>query len=510
MAKFKLNGREVEAPVGALVIKVAIDNGFFIPHFCWHPGLTPEGNCRMCLVKTNTSRKLEPACMMRVPPNKEGAPMMEVETETPDVQKARKDVLEFLLVNHPLDCPVCDKAGECLLQDYTYNWRGGLSRFIGLQAKEVKQTKDLGPNIRIWGSRCVVCTRCVRFCNEVSGSGELTVVNRGDHSVIDTAPGVVLDNPLSLNVVDICPVGALIDKNFLYSARVWYMQKTRSVCASCSRGCNIEVQALDGKIRRLVPRYNAEVNGYWMCDAGRLNFRYVGSQRRLTERRGTPAEIVRAFKRYPAEARAALISSYNTCEEIYLFKKVIGTLDIPTVGYLTLTRGKTQKFPGGFVIEADKTPNRRYLEATFGEQEVINGPSKVISGLADGKIKALFVVNGIPDFPWPAELWDAAKKAEFVAVIDVLKNPLAEFAHVLLPGATWAEKDGTFVNVDGRAQRIRRGVPPPGNTRPETELLQEMLVELGERKQVLSAEGVAKECRFDWAKIGDLGHKNGY
>ena len=498
MPKIKVNGKEVEAPPGEKLLKVLLDQGTFVPHYCWHPGLQPAGNCRMCLVKVSNSRKLEVSCMYPTGDN------LEVTTEGPEVDAGRKAVMEYLLINHPLDCPICDKAGECDLQDYTYKYRGGLSRFD--EEKNIRHTKDLGPNIRIWGNRCIVCTRCVRFCEEVSGTGEMCVINRGDRSVVDVFPGIPVDNPLSLNVVDICPVGALIDKNFMYQARVWFTKKTESVCASCSRGCNIELTVMDNDIKRLQPRANAEVNQHWMCDEGRLNHEYVGSDRRLLKGTGAPAEIAGEGRRLKF---AGVLSTYATIEEMWLFKKLMEALKADHVGFLTFSRGQKQTFPGGFVIEADKTPNRAYAVKLFGEEALVPGYQKVVAELHAGNIQGLLVMNGIPDFPMPEELVKAARMAEFVAVSDLLRNPLEEFAHVVVPAPTWAEKDGTFMNVDGRVQRIRKAVEPPVAVRAETAWLQEALVALGARALVLSAEGVFREAMpgLDYAKIGSLGCK---
>jgi len=472
----KINGREIQADSDQYVLNVAMDHGIFVPHYCWHPGLPPEGNCRMCLVKVSTSRKLEVSCMTRC------ADKLEVDTEVPEVQKARKDVLEFLLINHPLDCPICDKSGECMLQDFTYNWRGGLSRFLGLQEKNIRPTKDLGPNIRFWGNRCVVCTRCVRFMSEVSGSGQLSVVQRGDHCSIDTAPGVTLDDPLSLNIVDICPVGALIDKEFLYQARVWYTMRTPSVCASCSTGCNITLTTLDGKIKRIQPRLNQEVNGYWMCDDGRRHFGYVHSERRLTERIGTPDEAARALRsvveRHGPGAVAALCSAYNTCEELNLFKEIFDSLGVTQVGFLTATEGQDRTFKNGFTIRADKTPNAAFLTRLFGEQKVLEGSNKIVSLVADDKIKLLFILNGLPDRHFPRALRDLAGRVEELILIDILKSPLSERANVLLPGAAWAEKSGTFVNAQGREQTFKAALTPPGEAMPESKLLSEISLAL--------------------------------
>ncbi|HEY3225755.1 MAG TPA: 2Fe-2S iron-sulfur cluster-binding protein [Planctomycetota bacterium] len=500
MAKIKLNGKEMEVPAGKPLLQGCLDAGAYVPHYCYHPGLTPAGNCRMCLVKVSNSRKLEASCMY---PASEG---LEVTTEGPEVDKARRDVMEFLLINHPLDCPICDKAGECALQDYTYQYRKGLSRFQ--EPKTIRHTKDLGPNIKIWGNRCIVCTRCVRFTDEISGTGELCVINRGDHSVVDVFPGVPIDNPLSLNVVDICPVGALIDKNFLFSARVWFAQQTKTACATCSRGCNATITSLDGEIKRIVARPNPDVNQFWMCDEGRMNHRFVKSERRLTSARGTAGELASAAKsvvaRHGAGSVGGIISAWNTVEEMFLFRKLMAALQAPDPGLLTLTRGERQTFPGGFVIENDKTPNRAAASILFGDPAVKAGVAGIVAAAKAGRLKGLIVVNGIPDFSFPADLVAALPKLEFLAVIDILSSPLSDRANVLLPGAAWAEKDGTIVNIDRRVQRVRRAVAPPGSAGPEIDLLQNALVDLGARQRVLSAEGVFREVAKEVPEFAGL------
>jgi NADH-quinone oxidoreductase subunit G len=409
-----------------------------------------------------------------------------------------------MLINHPLDCPICDKAGECDLQDYTYKYRQGTSRFE--EDKQIKHTKDLGPNIRIWGNRCIVCTRCVRFCEEVTGTGELCVIERGDRSVVDVFPGIPIDNPLSLNVVDLCPVGALIDKNFMYQARVWFTKRTESICASCSRGCNVDVTVLDNDIKRLQPRPNADVNQYWMCDEGRLNTRYVGSDRRLIKGTGSAREVAESGRKLRL---AGILSTYATIEEMYLFHKLMEALKAGPIGVLSLTRGQQQKFPSGFTIEADKTPNRAFAAKLFGEDALTTGVSSVVQELQAGTIQGLILMNGIPDVTLPADLVDAAKKSQFLAMSDLLQGPLVEAAHVVLPGTAWAEKDGTFMNFQGRVQRIRRAVEPPVTARPEAQWLQETLVALGARPAVTSVEGVFREAMpgYDYGKIGHLGVK---
>jgi len=499
MPNIKLNGKDIEVDGKDKLLKICLDQGAFVPHYCWHPGLQPAGNCRMCLVKVSNSKKLEVSCMYPV------ADKLEVTTECPEVDAGRKAVLEYLLINHPLDCPICDKAGECDLQDYTYKYRQGHSRFE--EDKNIRHTKDLGPNIRIWGNRCIVCTRCVRFCEEVSGTGELCVIERGDRSVVDVFPGIPIDNPLSLNVVDICPVGALIDKNFMYQARVWFTRRSESVCASCSRGCNVDVTVLDNDIKRLQPRPNPDVNQHWMCDEGRLNTRYVGSDRRLTKATGSAREIAETGRTLRF---AGILSTYSTIEEMFLFSKLMEALKAGPPGFLTLSRGEQQKFPGGFVIEADKTPNRAYAAKLFGEAAVASGVQRVVQELQAGTVQGLLVMNGIPDFHLPADLIEAAKKAQFLAVSDILKGPLSEVAHVVIPGTAWAEKDGAFMNVDGRVQRIRKALQPPVMARPEAEWLQEALVALQARAAATSVEGVFREALpgLDYGKLGSQGVKS--
>lgn len=491
MVKLVINQREIEVAPGTTVLQAALQNGIAIPHYCWHPGLSLAGNCRMCLVKLSTSRKLEPSCMVKCEEK------MVVETETPEVKKARRDILEFQLINHPLDCPVCDKAGECDLQDYTFTFRDGLSRFR--EKKVIKHTKSLGPTVKIWGNRCIVCTRCVRFCDEVAGSGELTVVNRGEHSVVDAFPGVPLENKLSLNTVDICPVGALIGKDFLYKARVWFTGTVDTICPSCSRGCNVKVSLMKGKAVRLEPRVNMAVNGYWMCDDGRLNYQYLNSEKRLKEIKGAASlsDAVRGLKdkikSYGGGSFAMVVSTYQTLESMALFKKVSEVFNVKTIAVATVERGAPEKFKGGFVINPDKTPNRRGAELLFGSAPTLNTLGNLAEAIRGGKIKSALIVNGIPDPVVQENLAGMFAGLEYVAVIDILQSRLTEIAHLCIPAAAYTEKDGTFVNDGDLHQRIRRGTPPPGEARSEDEILQRLLAEAGERSAILSTEGVMKE-----------------
>lgn len=498
MPKIKVNGNELEVPPGKRLLEALVDSGTFVPHYCWHPGLTPAGNCRMCLVKVSTSRKLEVACMIMPSEN------LEVTTEGPEVDAGRKAVLEYMLINHPLDCPICDKAGECMLQDYTYNYRRGLSRFE--EDKVIRHTKDLGRNIKIWGNRCISCTRCVRFCDEISGTGELTIVNRGDHSVADTHPNIELDNPMSLCTVDICPVGALIDKNFLYQARVWFAERKDSVCTGCSRGCNVTATVYKGEVKRLQPRLNTEVNGHWMCDAGRLNISHITSEQRLStaSTKGTVANIVQALRNASGQM-GIIASTANTLEELYLIKQLATALKA-RVGFITKEEGARWVSKSGFAIETDKTSNRRGAELLFGAP--LPSAYHVARAIPNGAVRSLLLFNQISDPDWTTtELDNTLQKLTFFGVASPYDSHLFRLAPVLLPTTCWAEKDGTIMNRDGRIQRIRTLVAPPAGSRSDCSLLQEILVALGVRKSVISAEGIFREAfpGLDYRILGDLG-----
>lgn len=270
--KVKIDEKEFTVPANWTVIKACHENGIEVPHYCYHKDLSIAGNCRICMVGVKGAPRPVVSCAQ---PVTEG---MEVTTKGKDIEEARKSVMEFLLINHPLDCPECDQSGECRLQNYSYTYGRDHGRFH--EEKVIKSKATMGPHVKYWGTRCIVCTRCVRFTDEVSGTGELGVIYRGDHSEIALFPGQTLDNPLSLNTVDICPVGALVSSDFLFQTRVWNLHSGKSLCSDCSVGCNTRVD-MDAKnqIKRIVPRRNDEVNKEWMCDYGRLSFPYVNESR---------------------------------------------------------------------------------------------------------------------------------------------------------------------------------------------------------------------------------------
>jgi NADH-quinone oxidoreductase subunit G len=273
MPKITVNGKILDVPAGRTLLQALDDVGLLmrgvdIPHYCWHPKLSIDGSCRLCQVEVEGLPKLQIACNTPV------QEAMVVRTDTDRVQKAREGVMELLLVNHPLDCPICDQAGECKLQDYAYEW-GVIESRTREPRRALKKNVELGPTIVFDQERCILCRRCVRFCREIPGTGELVVLNRGDESVIETFPGAPLDNPYSMNVADICPVGALTTRDFRFKIRVWFLEDVPGVCTRCAKGCNVHLGVANNKVQRYVPRRNDAVNETWICDVGRLSYHEI-------------------------------------------------------------------------------------------------------------------------------------------------------------------------------------------------------------------------------------------
>ncbi len=297
MPIIRIDRREIEVDEGVTIMQAADKLGIFIPRYCYHPGLSIAGCCRICMVEVEVSPKLPTACST---PVQEG---MIVHTDTERVKMAQRTVMEFLLLNHPLDCPVCDQAGECELQDYSYIYGFAETRFRERKIKQRK--KDVGRDLLLYADRCIMCTRCVRFAQEVSGYGQVGVLDRGAHTEIDVFPGVGIDDLLAGNIADICPVGAFLSKDFLFKRRVWELESTPSVCPACSAGCNVLLDCADDEIMRLRPRYNPGVNGHWMCDIGRMDYRLVSSADRLKKPMVREDEMLEEFSWDDALARAS-------------------------------------------------------------------------------------------------------------------------------------------------------------------------------------------------------------
>lgn len=496
MAFVKIDGIEIEVESGINVIEAARQAGIEIPHYCYHPGLTRPANCRMCVVDIG-QRQLGTACTTTIretPPDRKIDEKYDlvVETQNERVKRAREYILEFLLVHHPLDCPVCDQAGECDLQNFSFRYGSGKSRYD--EVKNVPPKKDLGADVLLYSTRCVVCTRCIRFCEEVAGTGELGLIQRGSTNEIDImrdhdgTPLVPLHSKLSGNVVDICPVGALVSKDFLFKSRPWFLKKVNSVCAGCSKGCAITIEFKADGVYRLKPRHHPEVNGYWMCDDGRLGYHYVNSEDRLqiplalegeelkpTSWAGALRTIQARFAEAIDPSQICVVgSAYGTNEELYLVKKLAETLGTTRIGLYDRPEGERLEYPG-FVIEADKNPNTRGALAILGED--ITRREALWRLLQDAEVAFLMV--GTPS----DELSDVAKEAlesvGFLVVLDVLNSEPAQHADMVLPGLTFAEKEGTYTNSTGWVQKLGPTYDPHGEARPDWLILRELIRRLG-------------------------------
>jgi NADH-quinone oxidoreductase subunit G len=462
MVKVTIDGKQVEAEPNRMIIEVARANGIEIPHFCWHPKLSVSGNCRMCLVEVEKLPKLAIACSTQV------ADGMVVHTSSPKVINAREAVMEFLLINHPLDCPICDEAGECKLQDYAYKYSVGYSRFDEEKGHKPKRV-ELGPHVMLDTERCIMCSRCIRFCDEIAGKPQLTFTQRGTHVELTSFPGEELDNPYSMNTIDICPVGALTSREFRFRARVWEMSATETVCPGCARGCNMYSWVRNNEVLRQTPRFNPDVNDYWMCDAGRLNtFKDVNSETRVRAplmRRDSGiaevgwdeaiARVASEFRSFRKNEIAVIGSAYSTNEDNYVLQKF--ARDVLGTKHVDFVRHSREGDEDALLLRADKTPNS-YGALAIGIRPGDGGLGidGIIRGIREGQIKALYVVDdNIALDPVAAQVLG---KLEMLVVHSSLENETTRAADIVLPSSTFAEKNGTFTNFQGRVQRIRPSV----------------------------------------------------
>jgi NADH-quinone oxidoreductase subunit G len=483
MPKVTIDGKEVEVPAGTTVLQAARGLGKDVPHYCWHPGLSVAGNCRICLVEVQGMRGTQISCNL---PCADG---MVVKTESDLAKKARADVMELLLINHPLDCPICDQAGECKLQEYSFELGSGASRF-DVPKNHKRKRIEFSDRVVFDAERCIVCTRCVRFTQEVTKNGELTVVQRGDRSEIDVAPGKSMTGNYQMNVIDICPVGALTSADFRFQSRVWFMEQKRTVCGSCSRGCNVQAGTRWNRVLRLVPAENEDVNRWWMCDHGRLDIKDVAAEDRLASGRilrdgkladATAEEALDAVAGALRDAKSeggaglfGLVSARLTTEECWLARRLLRDwAGSPNLDFKPRT-GEAD----GFLLTADRNPNAAGARlAGIAPAAGGFGLDGLKAAAAAGKVKwAILVGEDLDDRP---EDLAALSRVPFVAVIGSREGDTARKAVAVVPGATWAEKDGTWVNGGGRMQRIRACVRAPGEARPESRILLDLLARVG-------------------------------
>src|SRR5271154_2997705 len=538
--KVKVDGREIEVPktmpdpitgkpVPTTMIQACEIAKQDVPHYCYHPKLPVVGNCRMCLVEYGTpalgpDRKpvLNPDGTFKIAKSPRPAiacatpisPGMEIYTTTPGVKQMREGVLEFLLINHPLDCPICDQAGECKLQEYSVDHGRAASRFAEEKVHKPKHV-DLGPRIVLDDERCILCSRCIRFSRDIAGDDALGFVDRGSHSTLTRYPGKTFDNNYTLNTVDICPVGALTSKDFRFQMRVWFLKESKSICTSCGTGCNIVIGSREDKVYRYEPRQNDAVNSCWMCDSGRLNYKWINREDRLKDvlARGQKTtwtaalnEIGDKLKKAPQGSVAIVASARQTNEELWLISKLKSKLGAISDSIARFGQGDK------LLVSADKNPNSNGARLTgiYLTEMGANLP-QIANGIQSGKIKTLIVFG--EDVTKHGIGADLLGKLETLIVSDILPNVTTRAAHYLLPGCAHVEKRGTFTNTKGRVQKFMKAVEAPGDARAEWDFLHDLVYNVTGQDGFLTIEGLFNEMAKDipafngltWASLGDTG-----
>jgi len=534
MVNVQIDGAWKQFPKGTRLIEACQQSGHHIPHYCYHPKLSIPGNCRMCLVETG-SPKMSPDRKPEL--GEDGHPLinwsprpsiscalevsegMAVRTSSPLVEECRKGVMEFLLINHPLDCTICDKAGECRLQEFSVEYGQGGSQFHEDKVKKPKHV-DIGKHIILDDERCILCSRCIRFMQEIAHDDVLGFIDRGSHTTLTVHPGKRLDNNYSLNTVDICPVGALTSKDFRFKMRVWFLKETKTIDVSCGTGCNIIISSRENKIYRITPRQNEEVNSYWMPDSHRLNYTYLHREDRLKEifvrhderlKKASWSEALNAtqsaLKDEPAGSIAMIASGRMTNEELFLARRLAKVLKVELMDI----RPRSQE-GDGFLISKDGNPNTRGAQLMGLTGEKPGECLKAIqAGIDSGKITSLLCLHenalsaGIST--------TALEKLKNLIVVDILPNATTELASILLPGSAPAEKRGSMINVKGRLQRLNQAIQAPGEARDDWEILRDLLELFSKQPVASTLESLFSEMAastssiqgLNFGKIGDLG-----
>ncbi len=529
MVNVQIDGVWMQFPKGTRVIEACKKAQKLIPHYCYHPKLSSPGNCRMCLIEMGTPKmtpdrkpvigadgkpeigwipKPQISCAQDV---SEG---MGIRTDSPMVRECRQGVMEFLLINHPLDCPICDQAGECKLQEFSVEHGNAGSRFLERKVKKPKSV-ELGPRVTLDAERCILCTRCIRYMKEVANDDVLGIVDRGTFNSIACHPDRILDHNYSLNTVDICPVGALTSSDFRFKMRVWFLKETATIDTNCGTGSNITVGSREGKIYRITPRENDAVNGPWMPDSHRLNFKYVADERRIT------APIVRpqlsefapnwqqainlAAERLKKNAGrvAVLASARATNEELFLVSRLAKAVGAVVVDVLPRT-GE----PDGMLIASDRNPNTtgaKLLGVATGKL------ADIAAGIRDGRINALLALG--EDATKAGLTADDLAKLDAIVAMDILPNATTAAAHVVLPASAPFEKRGSMINLKGCLQRLNKVVPAPGDAHDDWEILRDLILAIRGSNGLHSIEEVFKAMSAEvqefagitLSRIGDLG-----
>jgi NADH-quinone oxidoreductase subunit G len=483
LVNLTVDGTAVRVPKGTLVIEAAKQAGVLVPHYCYHPGLPVAGVCRMCLVEIEKAPKLQIACSTQV------AEGMVVHTQSAQAKSARTGVLELLLINHPLDCPICDQAGECELQDFTFQEGRPASRFSPTYAKRFNPVEDFGPDVLYVPNRCILCTRCVRFMEDVAREPVLNVSERGDRAYIGVHPEARLDHPWSGNVVDLCPVGSLLSKDFLHKARAWELDKAASICTGCSQGCNVTLDTRDNTVVRIRPRPNLAVNRYFMCDHGRAQYRWLNRGDRIEaplvrqpdgEHRAVDwdeaCERVASLLRGAGGSAVALVSPRASTEALFLARALLANFE--WTGAFQLVMGDVAPLAGvpNLALRAERAPN-------VTGAELLGYTRAYAPALAAAERAGVVLVLDDPE----VAVRPAGSLIYLGTVLPDDGGAALRSADVVLPIANVAEEDGTFVNRDGRVQRYCQAKAAPGMAQPAWWVLGELLARLERGSRVTSA-----------------------
>jgi len=533
MFNVQIDGVWHQFPKGTRLIEACEEAGSYVPRYCYHKKLSSPGNCRMCLIEMGLPR-LGPDRKPEL--GADGKPVinwiprpqiscaqdvaegMGVRTNSPLVKECQRGVMEFLLINHPLDCPICDQAGECRLQEFSVDYGTSQSRFLEHKVKKPKNVV-LGPRVTLDDERCILCSRCIRFCQEIAKDDVLGFVDRGSYTELTAHPGKRLENNYSLNTVDICPVGALTSTDFRFKMRVWFLKETKSICTSCATGCNTVIGTREDVIYRQTPRENNAVNSCWMCDYGRLNFDYVQSERRLLEPqivsreklvagdwRIVIAQAAEQVKQFSGLEIAIIASGRMTNEELWLTLQLARTLDVQLIDIVP------RAGPGDdILLSRDRNPNTNGARLLGVTSEPGAKLPMIADAVKSGRIKALVTLGENP-----MRLGISAKQlADLSAfiVMDILANDATEHATVVLPSFAFAEKRGSMINGEGRLQRLNRAVRGPGQARDDWEILRDLIQACSGPNSIYSIEDVFRQMAetvpqlagLSLTKIGDLG-----
>jgi len=521
MANITIDGKQITVKDGITIIEAIDQINTDLPRYCYHPGLSIAGNCRICQVEVEKMPRTVIACNTRV------AEGMVIHTKSPKAKESQQVVLEFLLANHPLDCPVCDQAGECKLQDYYMEYGLYDPRFNEEKVKKHKKAFSIGPTIMLDQERCILCSRCVRFGDEITKTNDFGIFNRGDHAEINVYPGRELDNKYSGNVADICPVGALTDKDFRFKMRVWYLGSQESVCPGCSRGCNIKIEyeksrpyhLKDARVMRLKPRENQEVNKWWICDEGRYAYKKIDENRIKTAKikeNGAQKEVSFevAVKKIAEKLKAnnfeggwgLLASPQYTNEDIFLKKKLFkDSLKWKNIGFYSKS---TEGFEDSFLIKKDKNPNTSGASEILAIDKNSEDISQVIEAAKAGRLKGLFIFGHDIVKIFGQETLDKVRKnVETIIYEGPNHNSTSAAADFVIPAASYAEKEGTFTNFEGRVQRIKKVFEPLGESKPTWQFLSSLALELGLTFSYNKAEEVFNDLAKESPRFRELTYK---